>query len=428
MRLSKRKLALIAIISLLTGLAGGSEFTFAQQAGGGSPLAPEILFIDFPNTIASDGSREFGRVGFEDSDADIIQVRFEVVEATDFSSFSFNPKITGRTNGAFEFFIFSKIEQTVTLSVTLVDEAGNESFPAEFTFESISRIVVENAWGGFGSAPGQFMDIGAMAMDSQGRIYVSDFANHRVQIFSPDGQLLEPQLGTGTAGDSSFELNGPIGIAIDHLDNIYVAEAGNRRINKFDRNFNSLTRWGGFGSGNGQFNQPSGIAVDANGDVYVLDQGTGRVQVFGPTGTYKRSWGSQGSGDNQLSNPMDIYIDVRNNVFIADLGNDRVVRYTTSGSFVSTWGSRGTRDGEFIEPRGVFVDIEGNVYVTDRGNNRLMKFTAEGVFLAKTGSFGSGTGEFIEPIDLVVDKDLTIYIADEGNHRVQKIRFIEDEN
>ena len=426
MKVNRRNLVVTAIVILFAGLLGGSQASYGQQAGGGSPLAPEVLFVDFPNEISSDGSRSFGRVGFQDSDADISLVSFEVIEATEFSSFSFNPKIEGRTEGAFEFFIFSFIDQRITLEVTLQDSAGNISFPQEFTFEALSRIEFETQWGGFGSDQGRFMDIGAMAIDSTGRIYVSDFANHRVQIFTSEGQYFHT-IGTGSAGSQSHELSAPIGVAIDHLDNIYIAEAGNRRVSKFDRNFIQITSWGEFGSGDGQFNQPSGIAVDLLGDVYVLDSGLGRVQVFSANGTYKRQWGRQGTGDTDLSNPMDIYIDARNNVFIADLGNDRVVRYSTDGSFVTKWGSRGSRDGEFIEPRGVFVDHLGSVYVTDRGNHRIMKFDDTGTLLAKWGSRGSGAAEFDQPIDVVVDRDLYLYVTDEGNHRVQKMMFLNDE-
>ena len=424
----RKKTIVVAILLLIAGLIGGSQASMAQQAGGGSPLAPEVLFVDFPNEIASDGSRAFGRVGFQDSDADISLVNFEVIEATEFNSFSFNPKIEGRTEGAFEFFIFSFIDQQITIEVTLEDSAGNISFPQLFTFEAVTRVEFEFQWGGFGSDTGQFMDIGAMAIDSSGKIYVSDFANHRVQVFFPNGDHFHTiKFFQNSITQEADELLAPIGLAIDHLGFLYIAEAGNRRVSKFNSNFVHVTSWGTFGSNEGQFNQPSGVAVDRNGDVYVLDSGLGRVQVFSSTGTYKRQWGRQGTGDTDLSSPMDIYIDVRDNVYIADLGNDRVVKYSIDGSFQTRWGSRGIRDGEFIEPRGIYVDHIGDVYVTDRGNHRIMKFDPNGSLLAKWGNRGSGSAEFDQPIDIVTDKDLALYVTDEGNHRVQKMTFINND-
>ena len=41
-----------------------------------------------------------------------------------------------------------------------------------------------------------------------------------------------------------------------------------------------LTKWGSFGSGDGQFNEPDGVAIDASGNVYVADTGNNRIQKF----------------------------------------------------------------------------------------------------------------------------------------------------
>lgn len=56
----------------------------------------------------------------------------------------------------------------------------------------LGRLAVENgSASGFGSGPGQFNNASSVACDSQGRIYVSDFMNDRVQIFSADGKHLK---------------------------------------------------------------------------------------------------------------------------------------------------------------------------------------------------------------------------------------------
>jgi DNA-binding beta-propeller fold protein YncE len=54
-----------------------------------------------------------------------------------------------------------------------------------------------------------------------------------------------------------------------------------------------LTQWGTFGTGNGQFNQPTGVAVDGSGNVYVADPGNHRIQKFGylPVPAQSTSWG-----------------------------------------------------------------------------------------------------------------------------------------
>ena len=63
---------------------------------------------------------------------------------------------------------------------------------------------------------------------------------------------------------------------------MYVTDTGNHRIEKFDKEGNFITQWGGYGNGDGQFNFPYGIAVDARGSVFVVDSGNTRVQQFMP--------------------------------------------------------------------------------------------------------------------------------------------------
>ena len=56
----------------------------------------------------------------------------------------------------------------------------------------------------------------------------------------------------------------------------------NHRIEKFDSNGTFLTKWGSWGSGDGQFKYPYGVAVDSSGNVYVADTGNNRIQKFSP--------------------------------------------------------------------------------------------------------------------------------------------------
>jgi DNA-binding beta-propeller fold protein YncE len=56
-----------------------------------------------------------------------------------------------------------------------------------------------------------------------------------------------------------------------------------------------LTQWGTSGSGNGQFNGPAGMALDASGNVYVADLGNNRIQKFTGAGVYLTKWGTLGS-------------------------------------------------------------------------------------------------------------------------------------
>jgi DNA-binding beta-propeller fold protein YncE len=69
---------------------------------------------------------------------------------------------------------------------------------------------------------------------------------------------------------------------VDGAGDVYVTDTGNHRVEKFDRDGNFITQWGGFGNGEGQFNFPYGVVVDARGSVFVVDSGNTRVQQFMP--------------------------------------------------------------------------------------------------------------------------------------------------
>jgi len=111
------------------------EFSFEAV----SPDPPATAHVIFPTSIAMNQAQH-GVVRFEDPDGDIVLAQFEVQEGDPSAievqpGTSFDPGVHGQTDGAFRFTITSSAAQRVTLRLTLVDEAGLESDPYEFTFE-----------------------------------------------------------------------------------------------------------------------------------------------------------------------------------------------------------------------------------------------------------------------------------------------------
>ena len=263
-----------------------------------------------------------------------------------------------------------------------------------------------------------------VAVDSSGNVYVTDQGNNRVQKFTSTGTYIS-QLGCPSgacsAGSANGQFMGPFGVAVDSSGNVYVADYGNNRVEKFTGTGTYLSQLGcptgacSSGSGNGQFNEPSGVAVDSSGNVYVTDFQNNRVEKFTSTGLFVTKWGSLGSGDGQFDAPYGVAVDGSGNVYVADFGNDRVEKFTSTGLFVTKWGSGpGSGNGQFDVPYGVAVDGSGNVYVADSGNHRVEKFTSTGTFVTKWGSLGSG---FLEGV--AVDSGGNVYVTDTSYSRVE---------
>mgnify|MGYP003336132246 CR=1 FL=1 len=93
-------------------------------------------------------------------------------------------------------------------------------------------------------------------------------------------------------------------MATDADGNLYVADTGNNRIQKFDRTGKFLVKFGTSGSGDGQLFRPGAVAA-VNRSVYVADTGNARVQRFDTNGVYLNQWGTKGAdiavGDGQSS-------------------------------------------------------------------------------------------------------------------------------
>jgi sugar lactone lactonase YvrE len=100
--------------------------------------------------------------------------------------------------------------------------------------------------------------------------------------------------GAGTPG-SSF--NRPTDVAWDRDGNIYVADGigTNNRVAKFDKDGRFIRHWGSTGAGPGQFSGVKALAIDSRGNVYVADAGNKRIQVFDGDGTFKTEFGGVGT-------------------------------------------------------------------------------------------------------------------------------------
>ena len=159
-----------------------------------------------------------------------------------------------------------------------------------------------------GSGDSQFDSPRGIIIDSSNNLYVVDKSNDRIQKFNPAG-IFQGWMGKCTSGGScdvgnqrsngfscsdagcsglgsgsnDGQFNFPLGITVDSSNNLYVSDAFNARVQKFNSAGVFQDKFGSSGTGDGQFKSPSGIAVDGFGDMYVVDSSNHRVQIFAQT-------------------------------------------------------------------------------------------------------------------------------------------------
>ncbi len=191
-------------------------------------------------------------------------------------------------------------------------------------------------------------------MDGAGNLYVANTS--WIQEF-PQGSTAATigviVAGGRASGSAANQLNSATSVSVDAGGNIYVADQGNYRVQRFppggDTLTNAITVAGGNGQGSAtnQFQSLWGILVDNRGNVYASDGGAGTERVqqflpvsslnFSPNGVIIAGGNGQGSNANQLNNPEGIFLDGNGNLYVADLGNNRIQEYTpTPPSAVDT--------------------------------------------------------------------------------------------
>jgi hypothetical protein len=194
--------------------------------------------------------------------------------------------------------------------------------------------------------------------------------------------------GAGIPGDSFVRT---AGVAWDKDGNIYVADgvaanAGNARVAKFDKDGHFIKSWGQRGTETGQFNSLRGIALDAQGNVYVADAGNKRIQVFDGDGTPKAQIANVGIPAAICITPgAHQYLYTSNSNDAESLDNGEIYKLELDGRIVGKFGRAGRLPKEFNMVNAIDCRTENDLLVGELGNWRVQKVT-----LRPGGSRASG--------------------------------------
>jgi DNA-binding beta-propeller fold protein YncE len=214
-----------------------------------------------------------------------------------------------------------------------------------------------------------------IAVDPDGNIFVADYNTGDIKKYDKgyNWLLTFSEYGTEPGQNIKSEF-------MDIYDGkLYMPEAGNHRVDVFDMDGKFLFDFGGKGTAEGQMNNPESAKVSSEEKVYVADLKNDRVQVFDLKGKFLFAWGKTGAAEGEFKAPAGIGIDKNDNIYVTEIGNDRVQVFDKTGKFLTAFGKKGSGDGEFGNLHGMIVDkTTGWVYVADTANNRIQVFKPKG--------------------------------------------------
>jgi gliding motility-associated-like protein len=314
-----------------------------------------------------------------------------------------------------------------------------------------------------------------IALDSNGNIVIADMDNNVIRKLDTKTGIITRIAGQGyvyantdglTALNAGF--NGPVGVAVDSKNNIYVVEEYAAVVRKIDAATNVISTVAGIRNLDGSYpynangapavstrlSYPTGVAFDKNDNLYIADWDNSIIREVDATTQLIKTvagvlnnrlfWRDGVAATNApLNEPPRVFIDKSGNIYIPDQLNDRIRKVDAKTNIITTIAGNGLEsyagDGglavnaELRKPAAVTVDSKGNIFIADTYNNVIRKVDAvSGIIttIAGTGTAGysgdNGNAQLAKlnyPTDIFVDKDDNLVIADAKNHAIRKIIF-----
>jgi DNA-binding beta-propeller fold protein YncE len=339
-----------------------------------------------------------------------------------FAGQSASATITGLTPGT-----------TYHFRAEATNSAGTTDGPDTTLQTHISFLTSVSTFGGTGAAGGQFQSpVGVGVTQSTGNVYVTDTGNARVEKFSAAGKFaaawgwgvrdgkahLEvcttaPVCEAGIAGSGAGQFSNPASIAVDSSSSssagdVYVGDANNNVVSKFDPAGHLLAVINGGGTPQGPFQALAGVAVDQSGNLWTVDRSTDNVDEFSPTGAFVQQW------NDTHGSPGGIAVDsVDGKVYLLDFSTTD--SFTLNGTF-----QKSIDNGGPTGAGGTALSLDpstGNLYV-DHGSDVAM-YDHTGTPIDHLWSLGATTSS--QGLAFRAQgggKGSRLYISDAGNNNV----------
>jgi sugar lactone lactonase YvrE len=314
-------------------------------------------------------------------------------------------------------------------------DAGNHRIRKVTPDGIITSLTTQDQTGCYVPGSGPYVCALLVAPDASGRVYISGQYSGLIQRLDPDGSLTtiagggSPSIGDGGPATSA-QLSYPIGVAIDILHNLYIADSANNRIRKITPD-GTITTVAGDGTTSAQLHcfgiSCQALAADSVGNLFIADgERVQKVAVNGIVTTVVKA------------NVHGLATDGAN-VYIADMFGARILKVSADGTITSIAGN-GTLghsgDGglatlaHLFIPADVAVDGGGNVYIGEIYPGHIRKVSPDGIItsIAGNGTAGySGDGgpatgaQLANDLGIAADRFGNVYIADFENNCIRKV-------
>ena len=216
-------------------------------------------------------------------------------------------------------------------------------------FDAAGNFITLWSIGGYNYATG-------VATDTSNNVYVyhvyaQSSPISQVEKYTSNGDLIKSWGVPNPPGPNVNDVQ--TAIAVDSSNNVYASN--NDTIFKFTSDGTFIKSWGSSGKRIGQFNQIVGLATDSLNNVYVTDKYNGRVEKFTSDGDFIKAWNCCNA------EPQGIATDKSNNVYVTVYNDGGIFKFTSDGDFVTSWAAPSAY--------GVAIDPSGKVYVSSGLDN-----------------------------------------------------------